>query len=72
MSVYALFFDGELSEQFETTEELAKQRFAEEVELDSQEGEQLYDSIELFELKPIEVYKYEYKDEVNNETKKPE
>jgi len=55
---YGIFYDGILEEKLITTEELAKQRFAEILEVETQEGEQLYDTIDLYKLTKINEYKF--------------
>lgn len=67
MSTYALFYDGILEEQFETTEELAIAKYVDIISVETQEGDQLYNTIELYEMKKIKEYKFE--DEVKDETK---
>jgi len=58
MNTYAIFYDGQIDEIFEATEELAKQKFDEVLEIETQDGNQLYNTIELFELKKVSEYKY--------------
>ena len=59
MSTYAIFYDGQIDEIFEATEDEAKAKFTKILEIEVEEG-QLYDSIELYELKKISDYKVQH------------
>jgi hypothetical protein len=72
MNKYGIFYDGILEDKYNCSEAEAKAIFSNIVQDENKEGNQLYNTIELIEMKEIESYKYEIKDdelEVTHENK---